>query len=99
MGPLSLQWASTARFDLCRLRAWAERYNGPEAAQALAWHLRQAAERLMVYPRLGRCVALPDHGAEDLRELVVGPFVVRYVVERERVVILRVWHSREQQPP
>lgn len=53
----------------------------------------------MVYPRLGRCVALPDHGAEDLRELVVGPFVVRYVVERERVVILRVWHSREQQPP
>ena len=48
------------------------------------------AERLVVHPRLGRRVALPDHGAEDLRELVVGPLVVRYIVERERVVILRV---------
>lgn len=99
MGPLSLQWASTARFDLRRLRAWAELYNSAETVQTLASYLRQAAERLVVHPHLGRCVALPDYGTEDLRELVAGPFVTRYVVERERLVILRVWHNREQRPP
>lgn len=96
MGPLSLQWASTARSDLRRLRTWAERYGGAKAARALAQHLRHAVERLAFHPRLGRSVALPDSGTEELRELVVGPFVVRYTVERERVVVLRVWHGREQ---
>jgi plasmid stabilization system protein ParE len=46
-------------------------------------------------PRLGRTLAVPDSGAKDLRELVLPPYVIRYLVEPERIVILRLWHDRE----
>lgn len=97
MGPLSIQWARPARFDLQRLKTWAERYGGAKSAQALARQLRQAVERLSLHPRLGRAVPPPlDNDLEDLRELAVAPFVIRYAVKLDRIVIIRVWHGREQ---
>lgn len=45
-------------------------------------------------PRLGTKVEVPDDGAEELRQLVIAPYVMRYVVEIDRIVVLRVWRSR-----
>ena len=95
MGQLRrIVWTSPARFDLRRLRAWTGRH-GSTRAKAQAQRIRRAVESLSGMPRLGRTLAVPDGGAKDLRELVLPPYVIRYLVEPERIVILRLWHDRE----
>ncbi len=95
MGQLrGIVWTSPARFDLRRLRAWTERYS-PDKASAHARRIRQAIESLPDIPRLGRIIPVPDGGAEELRELIVPPYVIRYIVEPERIGIIRLWHGRE----
>jgi plasmid stabilization system protein ParE len=57
--------------------------------------MRNAIESLPDSPRLGRVIPVPDGGPEELRELVVAPYVIRYIVEPQRIVIIRLWHGRE----
>lgn len=35
----------------------------------------------------------PD--TESIRDLFVAQYTIRYLVEKERVVILRIWHDKE----
>ena len=51
----------------------------------------RATESLAENPRLGTKVEVPDGGAEELRQLVIAPYVMRYVVEIDRIVVLRLW--------
>ena len=39
----------------------------------------------------------PVQGLEEVRELVAGNYVVRYlhIEDEDRVVILRIWHGKE----
>jgi len=90
-------WTSPARFDLRRLHAWTERHS-PGKAKAQAQRIRKAVESLSGMPRLGRTLAVPDGGTEELRELVLPPYVIRYLVEPERILIVRLWHGREDRP-
>ena len=80
-----------------RLRAFIAKHN-PAAAERLARRLIQGIERLLRNPRLGRRVTVePDQMApEEIRDWVVGEYVVRYLIADERIVVLRVWHGKEQ---
>ena len=89
-----IAWTSAARFDLRRLRAWTERHSLGKA-QAQARRIREAIERLPDNPRLGRAIPVPDDGEEELRELVLAPYVIRYIVDADRIVVVRLWHGRE----
>ena len=88
-------WTSTARFDLRRLRAWTERYS-PTKASVQAQRIRKAIETLPGNPRLGHAISLPDGGSEELRELILAPYVIRYTVAPDHIVIIRLWHGREE---
>jgi plasmid stabilization system protein ParE len=33
---------------------------------------------------------------EEIRDWVVGDYVVRYLIADEGIVVVRVWHGREQ---
>ena len=80
-----------------RLRAFIAKHN-PAAAERLARRLIQGIERLLRNPRLGRRVTVaPNQMApEEIRDWVVGEYVVRYLIADERIVVLRVWHGKEQ---
>ena len=80
-----------------RLRAFIAKHN-PAAAERLARRLIQGIERLLRNPRLGRRVTVaPDQMApEEIRDWVVGEYVVRYLIADQRIVVLRVWHGKEQ---
>jgi plasmid stabilization system protein ParE len=80
-----------------RLRAFIAKHN-PAAAERLARRLIQGIERLLRNPRLGRRVTVaPDQTApEEIRDWVVGEYVVRYLIADERIVVLRAWHGKEQ---
>jgi plasmid stabilization system protein ParE len=94
---VKLAFSREARGDLVRLRAFIAKHN-PAAAERLARRLIQGIERLLRNPRLGRRVTVaPDQMApEEIRDWVVGEYVVRYLIADERIVVLRVWHGKEQ---
>jgi len=69
----------------------------PSAAQRAVAAIANAVRSLDLFPQRGR-----QSGAADMRELVVpfgrSAYIVRYAIltEADEIVILRVWHGREQ---
>ena len=82
--------------DLVRLRDFLVDRN-PSAAQRAAAAIANAIRSLDLFPERGR-----QSDAGDTRELVVpfgrSAYIVRYAIltEENEIVILRVWHGREQ---
>jgi plasmid stabilization system protein ParE len=99
---VKLAFSREARSDLVRLRAFIAKHN-PSAAEHIAKRLIQGIERLLRHPRLGRRVTVaPDQLApEEIRDWPIGPigdYVVRYLITEDKIVVLRIWHSKEQRP-
>ena len=96
---MKLAFSREARDDLVRLRAFVAAHD-PSAAQRVARRLIRGIERLIRFPRLGRrVIAAPGELApEEIRDWLVGDYVVRYLIAGDRVIVLRVWHGKEQRP-
>lgn len=88
--------APEAAADLNRLRAFLADKN-PDAAQRAASSLIDAIQSLDTFPDRGR-----PTGIEGVRELIVpfgsSAYVLRYahMPDTEEVVVLRIFHGREQ---
>lgn len=83
-------WSLDAIDDLIGIRAYIAQFNA-FAAQRLSQRLESAALGLERSSERGRVVA------HDVRQLaVVRPYLIRYRVEDDVVVILRIRHSRRQ---
>jgi addiction module RelE/StbE family toxin len=81
-------WTRTALRGVWRAYEYIHDFN-PRAAAEFARALLEAGDSLIAFPERGRAVA-----GTRLRELVsVNPYVIRYRVEKETVVILRVRHA------
>jgi toxin ParE1/3/4 len=81
-------WALAAIADLEEIRRYIGAFN-PHAAQTTASRLISAGNSLINSPDRGRPVP-----RTHLRELtVVYPYIIRYRVDGDRVVILRVRHG------
>jgi plasmid stabilization system protein ParE len=54
----------------------------------------------MRHPQIGQRVGIgPGESAPDeIRDWLVGPYVVRCLIAPDRVIVLRIWHGREQRP-
>lgn len=90
----ALIWTAAARADLIRLRRFIEPHD-PEAAWRAAQAVKEGAKLLLTYPAIGKRV----EERED-RDLLI-PFgqrgyVLRYRLEAQTVVVLRVWHGLEE---
>lgn len=87
-------WLPEARADVQRLFDFLNEVNPTTAAAAMRI-IRGGAARLLEHPWIGR--RMDDE--TDRRELILpfaaGAYVLRYRIEKETVVILRVWHGRE----
>ena len=96
---MKLAFSREARGDLVRLRAFIAKHD-PAAAQRVARRLIQGIERLIRHPRLGKRVAIaPGQTApEEIRDWLVADYVVRYLIANDRIIVLRVWHGKEQRP-
>ena len=81
-------WADAALADLRAIRAYLEQFN-PLAARKLAAALIATGESLANYPHRGRPVR-----NTGMRELATThPYVIRYRVIGDAVLILRVRHT------
>jgi plasmid stabilization system protein ParE len=89
---MKLAWTSRAVGELARLHDFLAPVNQRAAARVLQ-SLVKVAGRLPDQPRLG--ARLDQYDPRELRRLLVGRYELRYEVGVQEVIILRIWHSRE----
>ena len=89
---MELQWTEIAKADLRCLYAILAMKNPMAAARAMQI-LVAAPEKLLVDPRIGK--RLEQFAALDVRRIIVGQYELRYELLGSTVVVLRVWHGRE----
>jgi plasmid stabilization system protein ParE len=91
---MKLEWATAALADLNRFAAFLHDRH-PRLAKIIAAEIKHKAALLSEHPLIGR----PIEGRSEYRELVLevanAKYVFRYVFDGERLVMLRVFHSRE----
>ncbi len=85
-------WTRAARDQLDEALEYIAR-DAPEAASDLLTRVLSASASLSVLSERGRPV--PEAMRASVRELLVDPFRLVYLVEAERVVVLAVLHQRQ----
>ena len=90
---MKLRFTPEAIEDLVRLREFIEKKN-PTAAQRIAKDLLLGMEKLKVFPEIGIKVerAFDSH---RIRDLYIGNYIVRYLIGDGQIVLLRLWHGKE----
>ena len=92
----ALKWLPEAVSDLVRLRDFIRVHN-PDAAQRAAKQIREAAHKLLALPLIGRPVLNIDR--PQLRDLFIAfgqaGYWMRYTATDNQIIIVRVWHGRE----
>ena len=79
---MKLKFTPRATYDLERLRAFIAEHN-PDAAQRVSQQLKHNILHLVKNPKLGKVV-------DELPR-------VRYTVIEQTVIILKIWHGKEDQ--
>jgi len=90
---MNVRYSPEAVQDLRRLREFIEVKN-PRAAQKAASTILKGIHQLESFPMLGTKV-LRAPNPEIVRDLVIGNYLVRYLVHEKEVYVLRIWHQRE----
>ena len=87
---MDLQFTEQALDDLVRLREFIAEKN-PAAAKRGSEQLIESIDRLRDQPELG-------HGVESLpgvREWIARNYVVHYILLKDNLIVLQIWHGRE----
>ncbi len=78
--------------DLKRLREFIAKKN-PNSANRIAKSLQLGIKKLKTFPMLG--IEVKEADSEMIRDLILGDYVVRYLLLKETIHILRIWHQKE----
>ena len=81
-------WTFSALADVDGIRRYIGNFN-PDAARAMAERIIDAGNSLANFPYRGRQVP----GTQLRESTIARPYIIRYRVEPNRVVILRVRHG------
>ncbi len=93
---MRIQWTRSAASDLARLHEYLEPV-APAAAARIVQQLARAPDRLRDHPQMGE--KLEAYAPRDVRRIIVGDYELRYEVTPEAIIVLRLWHGRENRSP
>jgi len=88
-------WLPAALDDFARLYAFLVDKN-PDAARRAAETLRGGARLLAAHPDIGQLMDDETGRRELFQAFGAGAYVLRYLIEDQTVIIIRVWHSLER---
>lgn len=91
---MKLSYSREAIGDLIRLREFIATKN-PKAAEKIAKIIRKGITQLKTFPYLGVEVEQAPN-PEMIRDLIIGNYIVRYLIHTNQIYILRVWHHKEE---
>jgi plasmid stabilization system protein ParE len=89
---MRLVWSPPSQADLARLHGFLAPKNRSAATAALRG-LRAGARRLLEQPRMGQ--KLDSIPRREVRRIFIGDYEMRYEVRADAIVVLRIWHTRE----
>lgn len=92
---MRILWLPEALADLERLYDFVVERD-PAAAERVIRTIEEGAERLGALPELGRSMGDETGRRELFLPFGAGAYVLRYRLQQDAVVIIRVWHSREE---
>lgn len=89
---MNIRWSLEARDDVDRLVEFVSVHD-PSLANDIERELSQAPRRLLHFPRRGPRLSMFD--LREVREYRVRNYLIRYEVSSADIVVLRVFHARE----
>ncbi|VAX09898.1 hypothetical protein MNBD_GAMMA25-1354 [hydrothermal vent metagenome] len=90
---MKILYSPEAVNDLIQLRKFIEVKN-PSAAQRIALAIKKGINQLKTFSYLGVEVAQAPN-PEMIRDLIIGKYIIRYLIRSNDIYILRVWHHKE----
>lgn len=92
---IEVKYSPESIADLQRVVEFVEVKN-PYAAKRIAIYLQEGVSRLKQFPQIGLPVInAPD--PEKIRDLYIGDYTVRYLINENTIYILGVWHNKENE--
>ena len=87
---IEVRWAPQAADDLQAIHDYIAR-DSQRYATAEAQRILVTVDQLHEFPLLGRVV--PEHGLDDVRELILPPYRIVYRLRSEAAIILTVFRA------
>ena len=91
---MKLEWSAPALADLKRFALFLDQHY-PSLAEIVADEIVEKAQILLDHPQLGRPIAGPRDYRQLLLSVLNATYIFQYRLDGERIVMLRVFHSRE----
>jgi toxin ParE1/3/4 len=91
---MRLDWSAAALADLDRFAAFLHNRH-PRLAAIVAREILAKARLLETSPELGYPIGEGGHYRQIVLEVLRARYVFRYRIARDRIVMLRVFHGRE----
>lgn len=88
---MRILWTERARTQLLEIVDYIAA-DAPSAARRIRDRIREAVTELREFPRAGRRV--PEFEDESVRERIVAPYRIVYLLQDDRVTILAIFHGR-----
>ena len=92
---MRLVWLPETQADIQRLYDFLLDKD-PGAAERAIRAIQLGAQRLLEFPHLGRRMDDETERREVYVPFGAGAYVLRHRIHEETVVVIRVWHSREE---
>jgi plasmid stabilization system protein ParE len=92
---VKLRYSPQSIDDLHRVVEFVEVKN-PFAARRIAIDLQEGVDKLKQFPKSGLPV-LKATDPEQIRDLYISNYTVRYLIAVEIIYILRIWHNKENE--
>jgi toxin ParE1/3/4 len=90
-----IEWTEQALRQLDHAHDYIAFSNSEEVATHVTTQIITTVQQLATFPMAGRSGRVPD-----TRELVISntPFIAAYAINRDRIVILAIYHGAQQWP-
>jgi plasmid stabilization system protein ParE len=92
---MKLEWSAAALADLNRFAAFLQQRH-PSLAAVVAQEILAKARALEAQPQLGYPIGRRGQYRQVVLEVLRAKYIFRYRIAGERIVMMRVWHGREQ---
>jgi plasmid stabilization system protein ParE len=89
---VALRWTGKAQSDLVHLYEFLQPVD-PTAAARVVRQIVAGVKRTPAHPRLG--LRLPEFAPREVRRVLVGDYEIRYELAGTDVLVLRIFHTRE----
>lgn len=89
---MKIKWTSKALSDLVRLYEFLAVKNRQAAAHTVQ-SLSAAPDRLLEQSRIGE--KLDEFDPREVRRILIGRYEMRYEIQDTSIIVLRIWHTRE----